>query len=106
MDYLLQLKNSGSEVAAVINKHAAALLVFYCKGFSHRLLRTPLEKRNGLTVKKWIEKTKRLSFDLGIDNNFFPEKNVSITAAKIIDSNPVFRKLFLLFKKIYSKPFM
>ena len=32
VDYLLQLKNSGSEVAAVINKHAAALLVFYCKG--------------------------------------------------------------------------
>ena len=104
--FFCELKKNDPRLSTVLDEHGIQFFLFHCKGLSHRLLRTSLKERNGLTVKHWIEETKKMASLLGIANNYFPEKNVSITAAKIIDSNPVFRKLFLLFKKIYSKPFM
>lgn len=104
IEYLLRLKERDMNAATVINKHAAGLLLFYCKGFSHRLLRTPLEKRNGLTVSSFINDTKKLALKLGVDKQYKPELLFPVRLAKIIDNNLFLRNCFLLFKKIYSKP--
>jgi len=39
-------------------------------------------------------------------NNFNPLKDRSVNLAKQIDKFPITRNLFLLFKKIYSKPIL
>lgn len=104
--FLASVSERNVDAKDVIKEHAAAMLLFYCKGFAHRLLRTPLDKRGGLTVKRWIEETRKMASILKIAGSYFPEKHGSIAMAKTIDSNIVLRKLFLFFKKIYSKPVM
>lgn len=104
VDQLLQLKKENETAAAIINKHAAALLLFYCKGFTHRLLRSSLEKRNGITVSAFIDTTKKLATKLGVESGYKPESIFSIKLAKFIDSNTLLRMLFLWFKKIFPKP--
>jgi glycosyltransferase involved in cell wall biosynthesis len=102
--YLHSLKNQDPALREVINSNAAAIIAFYCRSFSHKLLRTSLEKRNNLTVAAWIKKCAGYA-ELLVDNNSFdPVAIPGVQLAKIIDSNMVSRKLFLLFKKIYSKP--
>ncbi len=102
--YLLKLKSTNSSLAEVINRYAIIFLKFYCKGLAHRLLRTPVNKRNGETVLSFLEQCKKMADELVRDNNFYPQKQFNIYLAKIIDSNLMTRKLFLMFKKIYSKP--
>jgi glycosyltransferase involved in cell wall biosynthesis len=103
-DYLIELKKDNAAVASVIDKYAAEMLLFYCSGFAHRLLRTPMEKRNNLTVAAFINNTKAMAVKLGVENNYEPENSFSVFMARLIDSNSVTRMLFLLFKKIYGKP--
>ncbi len=104
IQFLVNLKQQDNQMKTIIEKYGSQFLLFYCKGFSHRLLRTPLENRNGLTIDMFIEKTKELAEELGVEKKYSPEKLFSIQIAKLIDSNPVFRKMFLGFKRIYSQP--
>ncbi len=105
-DYLTGVKQQDAGMAQVIDKYAPEMLLFYCKGFAHRLLRTPLEKRNGITVAAFISSTKNMALKLGVQEYYKPETVKPILLAKIIDSNSLLRKLFLFFKKIFPKPVM
>ena len=104
VDYLYTLKSKDEELNAAINTYAKNLISIYCKGLSHRLLRTPLQKRNNLTVTKLAKKYKGFADKLIDNNKFDPSAITSVRIARMIDSNPVTRRLFLLFKKIYSAP--
>ena len=104
--FLAELKNKDKEKEALVLKHGNDLLSFYCKGFCHRLLRTTVEKRNGITVNIFIDQTKLLAKKLGIETIYHPEKIASVSIAKWIDSNKISRAAFLLFKKLYPKPVM
>jgi glycosyltransferase involved in cell wall biosynthesis len=104
--YLYSLKQQEPLFGEVINEHAKTIIAFYCKSFSHRLLRTAKKKRNDLTVADWAKKCNEFA-DLLIDNNSYrPSAIPSVRLARIIDSTAVSRKMFLLFKKIYSKPIL
>jgi len=104
VDYLHSLKKEALEFNTLINQHAPAMLASYCKSFAHRLLRTPLEKRRGLTVKNWVEKCRQMAGKLIDNKDFDPGSAFSVKLAEGIDSTAAGRKLFLLFKKIYKKP--
>lgn len=104
IDYLVELSVKDSKAKNAINLYGADFLLFYCKGFSHRLMRTPLVKRQGLTVNGFINYTKKLAIKLGVDKKYRPESLNAIKIAKLIDSNTVLSKLFLLFKKIVKQP--
>lgn len=106
VEHLYSLKQKNADAAAIIDKYAAGLLLFYCKGFSHRLLRTSLQTRHNLTVDRFIGSTKKLASLLGVQEQYKPEAIISIRAAKLIDSNVVLRNFFLLFKRIFDKPFL
>lgn len=106
VEHLYSLKQENPDAAAIIDKYAAGLLLFYCKGFSHRLLRTSLQTRHNLTVDRFIGSTKKLASLLGVQEQYKPEAVISIWAAKLIDSNVVLRNFFLLFKRIFDKPFL
>jgi len=104
IDFLSSLENRDAQAKEIINEYGVPFLMFYCKGFSNRLLRTPFYKREKLTVRDFIEHTKKLATKLRIQDKYRPENEFSVKLAAFIDSNTVSRKLFLLFKRIYPKP--
>jgi hypothetical protein len=101
--FLNGLKNSDPSLEKVITENGNSFINAYCKGLSHRLIRTPLTKRNNLTVGHFLEQCKRYAFIL-TGKPFDPGSDLSIRVAKWIDSNALTRKMFLLFKQVYSKP--
>jgi glycosyltransferase involved in cell wall biosynthesis len=104
MKFLVQLKSRDVLLQKAVERYALDFIRFYCKGLSHRLLRTPKNKRAGLTVNYFVRECKQYADQLVPGNSFDPYKQGNIKLAKQIDSNPLSRGLFLLFKKIYSKP--
>jgi len=103
--YFLQtLKQKNKEYQEVIENYSNEFLLFYCKGLSHRLLRTPVSKRSGLSIKIFLEKCKHYSTLLSGNKNFNPTSVPSIFIAKILDSSVIGRLAFLFFKKMYKKP--
>ena len=104
ISYLARIKEEDAIYENVINQYGIRFISFYCKGLSHRLLRTPRTKRGNLTVRSFTEKCKLYADLLAPGNNYNPTDVLSVWIAVILDSNPVGRFLFGLFKKIYSKP--
>lgn len=104
VDFLAGLKNSDNEKGALVLQYSNELLSFYCRGFCHRLLRSAIEERDGITVNTFIEHTRQMAKKLGIEKTYHPENMASIRIAKLIDSNKISRAAFLLFKKVFPKP--
>ena len=104
LSFLEELGSKSASYKKVIEQNAAIFLMHYCKSLAHRILRTPKEKRKNITVSSVIQKGKEYNYRLTADKNFNPLSNFSILLAKMIDSNPATRSLFLLYRKIYSKP--
>ena len=103
IDCLAELKQKNEKTRAVVDEYGNEFLLFYCKGFSHRLLRTGIEDREGMTVEKMIGQTKQWAKKIGLESRYHPEKIFSIRLAGIIDNSAILRKVFLLFKKVYPK---
>ncbi|MEP6465362.1 MAG: glycosyltransferase family 2 protein [Parafilimonas sp.] len=98
----LQLRNW--EFDEMIKQNAIGFISVWCKGLTHRLLRTPKEKRHNLSVSLFSLQCKNYADILVPNNSFDPLDDFSIKVAKKIDSFSIARNLFLLFKKIYPKP--
>ena len=104
INYLLQLKNNDRHLSSVINKFGPEFIILYCKGLSHRLLRTPFNLRNGLSVRKFVYECKQLSDKISPGSGALLDSQSSINLAKFIDSNSLSRQLFLWFKQVFPKP--
>ena len=104
IEYIVQLKQQDSQFESVINRYALDFLDYYSKGLSHRLLRTPGDKRHGKTVRSTLQLIKQYADMLVPGNSYEPEKQYSVRLARRIDDNTITRSLFLLFKKVRSKP--
>ncbi|MDQ6756636.1 MAG: glycosyltransferase [Bacteroidota bacterium] len=102
--FLNKLKHTNQKYDAVIKNNADKFISFYCKGLSHRLLRTPIQQRKNLSVISFINQCKKYSEILTGSENFKPFTEPTLFLATIIDSNFVTRKLFLLLKMVYNKP--
>ncbi len=102
--FLVQLKQRNIQFQETIQNYSKEFLLFYSKGLSHRVLRTPKDKRGGLSVKILLQKCKHYADLLIGNNNFKPTLIPSIFIAKILDSNAFGRFIFLTFKKFYKKP--
>jgi hypothetical protein len=104
IDYLLRLKQQSAAARAVINAHGAAFIATYCSSYAHRLLRKPAALRQGVTVNGWVQQCREYADKLIDNNTFDPAALPGVRMAKLVDATALGRKLFLLFKKIYSKP--
>lgn len=102
--FLHSLQKQDRELHEAIKQHAEEFLLVNCKGLSHRLLRTPIDKRDKLSVEAFIERCKLYSDLLIPFNTFKPTSVFSIWLARVLDSSGIGRSLFLFFKRIYSKP--
>ncbi|MFT3679333.1 MAG: glycosyltransferase [Ferruginibacter sp.] len=103
VNFLAGLKADEKD-AAIIRQHAPAFLLTYASSYSNRLLRTPLELRGNVKVKDYVKETRNFAALLGLGTEYKPEKKMLIKIAMVIDSNFFLRKIFLAFKKTYSKP--
>ncbi len=106
LSYLIKLKKEDGTYDDTIKECSGEFIHNYCKGLSHRLLRTSYKQRNGLSVKDFIRKCALLAKQLTNANTFDPLKDKSIRLALFIDSNPITRFLFLTFKRFYPKPIL
>ena len=103
--FLETLKLKDTTYQKVIVENADKFIMFYCKSLSHRILRTPKEKRENISVNSVLQKGKEYSRVLTSGTNFNPS-NFTILLARFVDSNIITRNIFLLFKKIYNKPLL
>lgn len=104
-DSLVQLKTNNAECAEIIDEYGSIFLTRLAKSYSHRILRTPKNKRGKVSVAGYINDTKQLARKLGIEKKFKPEEEKTIWIAKLIDENRFLGALFFLARKIYGKPF-
>jgi hypothetical protein len=104
VNFLQHIKQEDKNLEQVITANTNTLMNFYCQGFTSRLLRTNIKKRNGERVSSLITKFKEFAVQLDSQGNYKPLNNFIVRMALIIDSNVVTRNAFLLFKKIYTKP--
>lgn len=105
IEFLVSLKAMGEPYQEILKKSGPGFLTFYCKGLSHRLLRSPDTERKGLTVREIIGKTRSFGESLGIAD-LQPESVFSIRLAKWIDSSQITKWMFLKFKKTFKKPIL
>ena len=105
VSFLSEFMKMDEKMNQVVSQSGATFLLNYCKSYSHRLLRTDLKKRYGLTVTDFINESYLLARKLEVEENYHPDKISSIRVAKIIDSYLLSRNIFLLLKRIYPKPF-
>ncbi|MGN6353566.1 MAG: glycosyltransferase family 2 protein [Parafilimonas sp.] len=106
MTFLKKLKSENIEYNNIITKYTIGFIQFWCKGLAHRLMRTPKNKRDDLSVAGFLAECKYYADVLVPGNNYKPENNASVNLAKQIDRFTITRNLFLFFKRIYSKPIL
>jgi glycosyltransferase involved in cell wall biosynthesis len=104
LQFLEELDQGNPLFHQVISENSIRFIRSNCLSLSHRLLRTPFEKRRPLTVEGFINDCKAEADILVPGNNFIPKNDRQLMLAKNIDSNSLTRELFLFFKKLYSKP--
>jgi glycosyltransferase involved in cell wall biosynthesis len=106
LDFFIELKSNDRNYEQVFSKYGLEFFKSYCQTIAHHLLRIPKSKRESITVKNFVALYKKTVDILVPDNGWEPSKKFSIRLAQHIDSNFLTRTLFLIFKKIYSKPIL
>jgi glycosyltransferase involved in cell wall biosynthesis len=104
MDFLVDLKANQIQLKAIFENYVTDYILYYCRSLSHRLLKTPVAERNGMTVAGFINNCIKYNTLLSSGVILDPLKQSNIKLAKMIDENKVLRSLYLLLKKVYKKP--
>ncbi len=100
--YLKELKKEATSFELAIQSYLTTFAESTTKAMAHRLLRTPKNNRQGLTIDKVHNKIEEKCIEMDIP--YAPFKIKSIQIARFIETTPLLNELFLLFKKIYKKP--
>lgn len=98
--FLAVLKNENDRYKVIVEENCIAFIQHHCVSFSHRVLRTPYEKREGINVKQIVQKCRHFAKLLKPGDNYNPGNSFQIRIAKCIDSNIILLKSFLFLKKI------
>lgn len=102
LNYLKKLSGQSIAYKMIVTKHAGKFLEQTTKSIAHRILRTPIEYRQGMRINELVNNLRVKSSELGVPYN--PEKIKSFQMAVLIEKYKLLNKLFLLFKSIYKKP--
>lgn len=102
--YLEKVALADLSLEMTLRRYGLQFIEGYCKGLTHRLLRTPISKRGGQTVRGFVSACKGFADRLVPGNQFDPYRRFSMKLARIIDRYWLTRRLFLLFKKLYAQP--
>ena len=100
--YLKELKKETTSFELTIQSYLTTFAESATKAMAHRLLRTPKNNRQELTIDKVCDEIEEKCVEMDIP--YAPFKIKSIQIARFIETTPLLNELFLLFKKIYKKP--
>lgn len=103
VDFLAGLRGDAL-YAQALDRYGAQYMRAISKGLAHRILRTPTAKRNGVTVRSFLEDCRRHAERISPGVSFDPGDTFSIRLGRWIDGNALTRSAFLAFKRLYSKP--
>jgi hypothetical protein len=103
INYLSNLRKKNPDLSEVITADSSHILRQYCQAITHKVLRTPKNRRQTPGVSEIIDQFREFGDKLGNDN-FEPLDFRSIRIGKMIDDNSFLHALFLLFKRLYKKP--
>lgn len=106
LDFFISLKIKNELFSDVFKKYALDFLKLYCRSISHHILQIPKSKRENVTIKAFLSEFKNRIDILVPKNEFHPQDNFSIKMGIIIDETPFLNRLFLVFKKVYSRPIL
>lgn len=104
MNFLKELQNKNSSFKNIIDSHLEFFVQQNAKGLASRLIRKPLPERENFTVKQLFNNIDNYLQENFKANHVDYKSHPVIKATAVIDSNSITQSLFLLFKKIYSKP--
>jgi glycosyltransferase involved in cell wall biosynthesis len=99
--FIKQLMQQDDKVLQVVNRYGKEMLLYYCESLSHRLLKTPKDKRT-ITVAAYIRRCEEFARDIIPHQEFKPLSKFRIKLAKDLDDSAVGRGLFAFYKKIIS----
>jgi glycosyltransferase involved in cell wall biosynthesis len=88
-----------------LNQYGQAFFKNYAEGACHKLIYVPKQSRNNITMDNIIFSAEKSAQLLMPGINFKPATFLSIRLAKIIDSNYIFRWLFLLLKRLSKRTY-
>ncbi len=103
LNFLDSIKSENINIKTVIDENITPYILYYCRSLAHRLLKTPVEQRDGMTVSDFIDKCIYYN-NLLSEKELLPLNYSNIKFARMIDDNLILRKAYLLFRKIYKKP--
>ena len=102
LDYIKELKKEARNFELIIQSNLTYFAESTTKAMAHRLLRTPKNNRQGLTIDTITNEIGKKC--LQMDAQYYPFKIRSVQIARLIETIPLLNEMFLLFKKIYKKP--
>jgi len=103
VQYLHELQNTDTGYASLIKEFSRAFLEHFVAGSCHKLLYILPANRGGITMDAIIHTGKKAAAILLAAKSFTPEKHLSVRLAKLVDSNAIFRSLFLLVKSMRKR---
>lgn len=95
--FLGSFREENEKAAECIKEDAIRFLYYFCKALSHRLLKTPVPERR-YTVMEFINKCRQYAKLLKIRQSFSPLMRPRILIAAVLDSNSLFRKIFVMLR--------
>jgi glycosyltransferase involved in cell wall biosynthesis len=98
--FLEKFEPKNSAIRKVIELNAPSFIKHHCISFCHRLLKTDYINRNGISMGQIVSECNALAKQLVPNKDLNFNTEISIVAAKFIDSNSFLRKLFLRYKVI------
>jgi glycosyltransferase involved in cell wall biosynthesis len=88
-----------------LKKYAPSFLKNYTAGTCNKLLYILEKNRDGITMAQVTDTAKKSAKLLLPEDDFKPEKFTEVRIAKLIDSIPVLRKLFLYYKSFSQRTY-
>ncbi len=105
VEFFASLKRSGKEYKSVIDDNALAFMKSYVTGACNKLLYVPVANRKNLSIARIIETAEKCAALLAPGERFEPKKIPAVKLARLIDSNAVLKKMFLLYKGFSKRTF-
>jgi glycosyltransferase involved in cell wall biosynthesis len=99
--FIKQLIQQDEKVRQVVNRYGKDMLLYFCESLSHRLLKTPKEKRS-VSVREFVQRCEGYAREIIPDQDFRPLSKFRIKLAGDLDASAVGRGLFTFYKKIVS----